>query len=235
MVITDHSRNLPGPILVLPQMNELRLTPHIMVLRPRMVKAMHPDLHCSIAMDRVYLKRPRNQLARRLPADIVLDALRQRLPAQRHSALIVIELHILHKERAEPLQIACVVSIEKLSIQRRHSTRQLLLTLHRVKRLNSLSVGRNKRTQHQHHQHQSTKLPHRLSPLQKNGNTHRSTHSTRTMFAKSAARILFAATSTFRLEAVHEHPHKLAPPLSAHPPCNRSAISRRSHSPRHRC
>ena len=39
---------------------------------------------------------------------------------------------------------------------------------------------------------------------------------------------------TFRLEIVHEHPHKLAPPLPAHPPRLRSAARRRPHPPRHR-
>ena len=73
VVIADHPRNLPRPILVLPQMNELRLA-HIAV--PRMVKAMHPNLHRSIPMDRIHLQRPRTSSRVTFPQMLFLIAVR---------------------------------------------------------------------------------------------------------------------------------------------------------------
>jgi hypothetical protein len=44
MVETDHRRDLPDAVLVLPEMDELRLADAVLLLAPRMVKAMDADL-----------------------------------------------------------------------------------------------------------------------------------------------------------------------------------------------
>src|SRR5258708_40066374 len=67
MVIADHPRNLPRSILVLPQLNELRLT-HITV--PRVMKAMHPNLHRAVSVQRIHLQRSGDQLPYHLSADV---------------------------------------------------------------------------------------------------------------------------------------------------------------------
>jgi len=95
MVVTDHPRNLPSPILVLPQMNESPLAYSLRILMPRMMKPVHTHLHRAITLHVMDLQRPRNQLPRSFPANILLNAVRQILPPQRNPALIVIKLHIL--------------------------------------------------------------------------------------------------------------------------------------------
>lgn len=94
MVITEHARDLPRAILVLPQVNELPFA--VADLRmPRMMEQVHAHLDRAVALHGIYLQRAGDEFARHLAADIVLDGVGQGRPAQRDSALIVIELHVL--------------------------------------------------------------------------------------------------------------------------------------------
>src|SRR5580700_2141333 len=171
-------------------MNELRLTHHIRVLRSRMVKAMHTDLDRAISMQRIHLQRPRNQLPCHLSADVLFDGVQKWLLPNRQPRLVVVKLKIIRNERSQLLDIACVVSIEQLLIERRNRPRQLLLALHTVKRWNCLTIGRNKRARHQNKRHQSKELLHGHPPLL-NWHTLRSTHSPGRMFAQSATTTLY--------------------------------------------
>jgi hypothetical protein len=75
----------------------------------------------------------------------------------------MVKLQIIGNQRSQLLDIARVVSIEQLLVQSRNRLRQLLLALDTAKRRNRLTMDRNKRTRHQDHQQQSTKLFHRNS------------------------------------------------------------------------
>src|ERR1051326_564484 len=75
MVVADHPRNLPRPILVLPQMNELPLAHAFDIFVPGMVKAMHPHLKRAVPLHGINLQRPWDQLPRNLAADIFLHAI----------------------------------------------------------------------------------------------------------------------------------------------------------------
>src|SRR5882762_4898535 len=156
MVVTNHPRNLPSPILVLPQMNEQPLTHALRILMPRMMKPVHPHLHRPITLHVMHLQRPRNQFPRGFPANILLNAIRQILPPQRNPALIVIKLHILHKKTTKLHQIAPVISIKKRRIQSPNRLIQLLLILNAIE---PSHLPLSPRTQHrqQQQQHPSVK------------------------------------------------------------------------------
>src|SRR6266849_4022633 len=72
MIKADHPRELPRTIFLLPQVNEFRLPHPLRLLVPRMMKAVHTNLHCAIGRDRVHLERPRNQLPRHFTSGIRL-------------------------------------------------------------------------------------------------------------------------------------------------------------------
>lgn|SRR6266516_7447043 len=133
VIIADHSRDLPCAIFVLPEVNELRLAGWLPLFRLWVVEAMNTYLNRTIAMHGIHLKGPRNDLSAHFATDVLLYAFGQVLPAEGHSTLIVIELHIVYEERAELLQITPVIGIEECSVQRRNSTKKFVCrTLRRL-------------------------------------------------------------------------------------------------------
>src|SRR4026208_87233 len=97
-VVTDDPRNLPCAVFVLPQMNKLRFADGLRIVMPRVVEAVNAHLNGAIALHVVDFEAAWNEFARHFPADIFLEAVGQFLLAERHSALIVIKLHIVGKE-----------------------------------------------------------------------------------------------------------------------------------------
>src|SRR5712692_2183531 len=98
VVETDDSRDFPCAIFVLPEVNELRLAGGLALLRIGVVEAMNADLKRAIAVHGIHFQRPWNKLSPHFAADVVLNAFGQLLPAEGHSTLIVIELHIVYEE-----------------------------------------------------------------------------------------------------------------------------------------
>src|SRR5437016_13655043 len=85
MVIeTNHPLDPPHSILVLPQMDELRLAHWLGILMPRMVKPVNPDLNCAKALHVIDLHTSRHELPCHFAAYIVLHALRQRRSPKPH-------------------------------------------------------------------------------------------------------------------------------------------------------
>jgi hypothetical protein len=101
MVVADHAGNFPCAIFVSPQMNESPFAHSFGVVMPRMMKAVNTHLDCAVALHGIDLQRFRHEFSRDLAADIFLRAVGQCSFAQRHSTLIVIELHIFVDERGE--------------------------------------------------------------------------------------------------------------------------------------
>ena len=64
------------------------------------MKPVNTDLHGAVAFHMVDLQRPRDELAGHFATDIVFYALGQFLFAERHTALVVIELHIVSQKRS---------------------------------------------------------------------------------------------------------------------------------------
>jgi hypothetical protein len=58
VLVTDHTRNLPCTIFVLPQRHKLGI-PHTILWTPRVVKAMYPKFHSSKPLQRVHFQRVR--------------------------------------------------------------------------------------------------------------------------------------------------------------------------------
>src|ERR1700730_6088971 len=106
MVEANDTSDLPYSILVLPEVNELRLADRLGGFVSRMVETVHTDLHRAIVGNGVHLKCPWNQFSGHFAADGVLNAFHQSLPSAAQAALIVIELQIVCQQRSEFLQIA---------------------------------------------------------------------------------------------------------------------------------
>src|SRR5216683_2504696 len=118
VVEADNTSDLPYPIFVLPELNELRLTDRLGIVVSGMVESVNTDLHRAIVGNGVYLKRPRNEFSGHLATDVVLYSVNQSLPSAAQAGLVVIELQVVGQQRAEFLQIAMVVGVEKFGIQR---------------------------------------------------------------------------------------------------------------------
>src|ERR1700730_14860655 len=87
-------------------MNELPLANRLCVVMARVVEAVNAHLDCAITLHMMNLQSPWNEFAGHFAANILLYTVGQVLFAACHSALIVIKLHIVGKERGKLLQIA---------------------------------------------------------------------------------------------------------------------------------
>jgi len=95
VVEADNTSDLPYPIFVLPELNELRLTDRLGIVVSGMVEAVNTDLHRAIVGNGVYLKRPRNEFSGHLATDVVLYSVNQSLPSAAQAGLVVIELQVV--------------------------------------------------------------------------------------------------------------------------------------------
>src|SRR5712692_7853120 len=100
MIVADDAGNSPGTVFVLPEMNELAFTNRFGVVMAGVVKAVIAHLHRTIALHVINLQCPGNEFAGHFAANILLDALRQVLPAKSYATLVVVELHVFHKKTA---------------------------------------------------------------------------------------------------------------------------------------
>ena len=120
VIVADDPRDPPDAVFVLPEVNELRfagcLDPHF-----RLVEAMNPRLNRAIAVHRMNLERSGDQFPAHFAADVLFDLVGHGLAAYGESSFIVIELHIVRKERFELFDIAPVIGSrsEQLAVQRR--------------------------------------------------------------------------------------------------------------------
>src|SRR5207248_10624121 len=117
MVVADRARYLPCAVFVLPQGYELGLS-HAIFRAVRMVEAMNANLHRAIILERIHLERSRYQPALHLAADVLLNRCEKRRLTQRQPRLVVIELQVVSHHRAQLREIAVVVGIEELGVER---------------------------------------------------------------------------------------------------------------------
>src|SRR4051794_39020923 len=90
VIVADDASNLPGAILPLPYVNELRLPSRFAAFRG--LKAMASYLDRSVAVHGIHLQSTGNEFSSDFPADILFDLFRYRLAAHGKSTLIVIKL-----------------------------------------------------------------------------------------------------------------------------------------------
>jgi hypothetical protein len=127
MVVTYDARDLPHAILVLPEVNELRLPGRLCVIAAWMVESVNSYLKRAIAMHGIHLERSSNEFSAHLAAEIDLDALEEALPGPVYqTAIVVVELQVICEEAAKLLQIASIASVEECAVQRRDSAMQVV-------------------------------------------------------------------------------------------------------------
>jgi hypothetical protein len=115
VIEADDARDPPHAVLVLPEVNELRFADFVVV---RMVEAVDADLDGAVIGDGIDLQRAGNELPGDFSANVILDGLDDSDPRASQAGFIVIKLQIIGQQRAEFYQIAMVVGVEELGVQR---------------------------------------------------------------------------------------------------------------------
>src|SRR5688572_30099153 len=103
MVVADHPRYFPSPVLELPDVEKLRFTDTAGI--GGMKKTVRAHLNRPITRQRMHNHRSRHQLADHLPANVVFGHLQEITLADGESGLIVIKLQIVGEIRAESVQV----------------------------------------------------------------------------------------------------------------------------------
>jgi len=94
-----------------------------------MMKAMGAGLERAVTFHMESLQGARNEFASGLAADVFLNTFGEGIPAQGDTALIVVELHVIHEERSKLLQVTSIVGIEQGRIERRNGSVEVSLRL----------------------------------------------------------------------------------------------------------
>ena len=115
MIEADHARQLPAICVLLPHLNELGLSGYLSAFE-RMPEPVHPDLHRSVALKGIHLKRSRHQLSRDLPTDVLLECGEQRRLTDAQPRLVVVELDVVADQFPEFVQFAAVIRAKQLCI-----------------------------------------------------------------------------------------------------------------------
>ena len=116
MIKADDSGELPDVVLVLPEHDELRLS-HVVVLLAGVVEAVRSDLDCAIVRDWINLKCSGNELSRDFAADVVPDAVEQRLTSPGQAGFVMVELEVFGDQGCDGGQVAVVVGVEEFGVQ----------------------------------------------------------------------------------------------------------------------
>lgn len=116
VVEADRPSYFPIAIFVLPERDELRLTDIIRF--SGMMEAMNTNLDRAITGNWINLERPGYKFTRYFPANIVLDAVDEGLTPTSQAGFIVIELQVIRNHGGKSSQIAMIIGIKKLRIQR---------------------------------------------------------------------------------------------------------------------
>jgi len=117
MVIeADDTGDLPVAVFQLPEGHEFRLS-YVAGLSG-MMEAMDADLDGSVIGDGIDLKGSGHEFRCDLAANVVLNGIEKDLTANGETCLVVIELEILGNKRAKSRQVAVIVGIEELGIER---------------------------------------------------------------------------------------------------------------------
>jgi len=110
------------PVLVLPDHHELRAA--FAVAGRDLAEAVLAFLDRAEILDRVHLERPRNPFAADLVANVLPRVGYHRVAIEGGPATVVIELDSRRKVAGEGIQVAAVVSVEDLIIQRGDGARE---------------------------------------------------------------------------------------------------------------
>src|SRR5271156_3652218 len=134
MVETERARDLPHAILALPQRDKLCFAGANVSFG--MEEAVRADFDGAVAFHVVGLQRAGYQFAAHIrAANVLLDAVDERLFAERDTALVMIKLDIVGNKRSKFLQVAAIVGIEQRGIECGYGFVELSLILDVVERL----------------------------------------------------------------------------------------------------
>ena len=118
MVEADDAGDLPHSVLVLPEVDEFGLADGAGFLVSGVMETVDADLDRAVVGNGIDLERAGNEFTGHLATDIVPDSLDESWASAAQAGLVVIELDIVGDQRSEFFQIAVVVGVEELGIQR---------------------------------------------------------------------------------------------------------------------
>src|ERR1700681_1300833 len=142
VVVAHDAGDFPGPVFVLPQVNEFAFADPFGVFVAGMVEAVNAHFDRSVSLHIKDVQAAGNEFPRRLAANVFLDAVGQGCSAQGHAALVVIELDVFVNEGSELVEIAFVVGVKQRGIESGDRAVELLLVLNLVERRDGLGEGR---------------------------------------------------------------------------------------------
>jgi len=117
VIEADRPRDLPGTVLILPEVDEPALAGGAVGLWVE--ESVDTDLYRTVTLHVMNLECSGHQLSPHVAtADVLFDAFGQLRIAEGYAALIGIKLHVGGEEGAELLQVATVVSVEERHIKR---------------------------------------------------------------------------------------------------------------------
>src|ERR1700756_367985 len=126
MVIeADDAGYLPGAVfLVLPEGDEPGFSDVAGVAG--VVEAVDADLYGSVIGNGIDLEGSGDEFPGDLAADVVLDSVDKHLTADGQAGFVVVELEILGDQRTQRSQVAVIVGIEELRIERLNGFEELI-------------------------------------------------------------------------------------------------------------
>ena len=118
MVEADDAGDLPHSVLVLPEVDEFGLADGAGFFVSGVMETVDADLDRAVVGNGIDLERAGDEFTGDLATDIVLDSLDESRASAAQAGFVVIELDIVGDQRSEFFQIAVVVGVEELGIQR---------------------------------------------------------------------------------------------------------------------
>jgi hypothetical protein len=118
VVEADDAGDLPCSVLVLPEMDELGLADGAGFLVSGVMETVDADLDCAVVGDGIDLERAGNEFPGYLATDIVPDCFDESWASAAQAGFVMVELDIVGDQRSEFIQIAVVVGVEELGIER---------------------------------------------------------------------------------------------------------------------
>jgi hypothetical protein len=87
------------------------------VVASGVMEAVSSELYCAIVSEGIDLQRSGYELSGDFAADVVLDAVDERLAAACQAGFVVIELEVFRDQGGERCQIAVVIGVEEFGIE----------------------------------------------------------------------------------------------------------------------
>ncbi len=116
VVEADDASDHPFAVFLMPEGDELGFS--YVAGISGVMEGVHTDLDGSVIGDGIDLEGSGNKFAGYFAADVVLNRVQEDLTANGQAGFVVVELEVLGDKRAERRQVAVIVGVKELRIER---------------------------------------------------------------------------------------------------------------------